>query len=586
MRSSRAVISAFLAVLLTAPGAAAQTGDDGRAKARVIGEEGLALFDQGMYIDALDRFERADALIKAPTLGLMAARSLERLGRFVEASERYLQVARMDLDPKASEVWRQAVLSANKEREALLPKIPSIEITIAGPGAGGANVRIDGRAVPKAVIGVKTPIDPGVHRIEARAAGNMVASERITLNEGQTERLVLTLKPAEKGAVPDSSSPSVGETPAAGITAGTGVARPGASGTAGTTGPSADSPSAMGLGGSGKAEGLDDQTRATARVIGEEGLTLYDQGKYVDALDRFERADDLIKAPTLGLMAARSLDKLGRLVEASDRYQQVVTMKVDTGASDAFKQAQAAAAKEREALAPRIPSVDVSVAGPGAQEVSSLMLDGRRVDPALTGSARPISAKVPVDPGDHRLEAKSSSGEAFERFSVSEGGSERVVLTLSPSANKLLVPPGKQAKAPPADVGSKEPPERKGKTQEVLGWVSIGIGAAGVAVGAITGGVAADKHADFTDPPCDNDAHTCPSRLADDIDTYNTLRPVSSAGFIIGGIGLATGVILLVTLPRGGARYSSPSSSSSTTTSSVTVSPFIGPGSLGLRGTF
>jgi hypothetical protein len=338
----------------------------------------------------------------------------------------------------------------------------------------------------------------------------------------------------------------------------------------------------MGLGSS-KDGALDDQTRAAARAIGEEGLELYDEGKYVDALDRFERADDLIKAPTLGLMAARSLEKLGRLVEASERYQQVAGMKVDAGATEAFKQAQAAATKEREALVPRIPNVEVSVTGPGAEQVGALMLDGRRLPPEKTGSARPISAKIPVDPGDHRLEAKASTGEAFERFSLSEGATARVVLTLSGSPNKLLLPPGKGAAEPgqaAADSSSSPPPERKGKTQQTIGWVSVGVGAAGVAVGVITGGIAAGKHAGFTDPPCNNDLKTCPAEFQDDIDSYNTLRPVSSVGFIVGGIGLATGAVLLLTLPRGGARYSTSNSSG------VTVTPWIGPASAGLRGTF
>jgi tetratricopeptide (TPR) repeat protein len=296
MRRSRAVLPAFLLALLTAPVALAQpASEDARAKARVIGEEGLSFYDQGMFIDALDRFERADALLKAPTLGLMAARALEKLGRLVEASERYLAVTRLNLDAKASDVWKQAVVTAGKEREALLPKIPTIEIALEGQGAEGASVRIDGRPVPRAIIGIKTPIDPGVHRIEARGTGT-AAAERVSLSEGQASRIVLTLKPAAAGSVPDAAAPS-GDRPA-GVVSGTGVA----SGTA-TAGPSAETPSAMGLGSS-KDGALDDQTRAAARAIGEEGLSLYDQGKYVDALDRFERADDLIKAPTLGLMAA------------------------------------------------------------------------------------------------------------------------------------------------------------------------------------------------------------------------------------------------------------------------------------------
>src|SRR5262249_5440698 len=98
MRCSRAVLGAFLVVLLAAPqalGDESAVDDQTRAKARTIGEEGLALYDQGRYIEALDRFQSASALVKAPTLDLMAARCLTKMGRLVEASERYLDVTRM-----------------------------------------------------------------------------------------------------------------------------------------------------------------------------------------------------------------------------------------------------------------------------------------------------------------------------------------------------------------------------------------------------------------------------------------------------------------------------------------------------------
>lgn len=583
MRCSRAVVGAFIAALVSASStvAAQSPGDDARAKARVVGQQGLAYFDQGKYIEALERFEAADALMKAPTLGLMAARCLEKLGRIVEASERYLQVSRIALDPNATDVFKRAVASAAKEREALLPRIPSIEIVLEGSGAPGASVRIDGRAVPQAMVGVRTPINPGDHRIEAKGAGGAVAFERVRVVEKQVVRLVLTLRAPGTGAQ-------------------SGAAKAGGGAGAGSSGVSAS----MGLGkAAGKRGAIDEQTRATARVIGEEGLSFYDQGKYVDALDRFERADALIHAPTLGLMAARSLVKLGRLVEASDRYEDVTEVKLEAGASDAFKEAQATAAKERDALLPRIPIVEVSVEGQGAADVSTLMVDGQKVPAARLGSARPISARIPIDPGDHRIEVKARSGEAFKRVSLSEGGSARVVLTMSPTAEKQEAPgaavarggaasggggggasggsasggeePSRAAAGEQASAGDSKPHPR-GKTQQTIGWVSLGVGAAGVTLGAITGGVASSKRGDLN-KSCNVETRVCPSGVADEVGTYNTLRHVSTAGFIVGGVGLAAGAVLLITVPRGGARYS---------TGSVKVSPWVGLGSAGVRGSF
>jgi tetratricopeptide (TPR) repeat protein len=572
MRSSRAVTSIFMAVLLSAAGAAAQpvSPDEARSQARAIGEEGLSLYDQGMYVDALDRFEKADAMIHAPTLGLMAARSLEKLGRFVEASERYLQVTRIDIDAKASDVWKQSIVAATKEREALLPRIPSLEIIIEGAGSKGATVRIDGRPIPQAMVGVRSPIDPGVHRVDAKGTDGTVAFERIRVDEKQPAKLVLTLKQPEKGVTIDASAPGedAGSTPP--TNQGTGVAgQPSA--------PSAPAPNTMGLStaADAKAGASVDQQRAAARLIGEEGLSFYDQGRYVDALDRFDRADDLIRAPTLGLMAARSLERLGRLVEATQRYTAVEEMKLESGASPAFKAAQSAAAQERETLKPRIPTIAVSVEGQGAAEVATIALDGRDISPSILGTGRPISATVPADPGDHRLEAKSKDGEAFERVTLAEKDTARVVLHLTPSPNKALMASGAPPKPPPAAPPPAAPPESRGKGQKTAAFVSIGVGAAGVAVGVITGSIAAAKQSDFSQL-CTSD-HVCPRSESDDVNTYNTLRPVSTVGFVVGGVGLGLGAVLLVTLPRGGAAYS---------TGSLQVTPFIGLGGAGLRGSF
>src|SRR5580700_919246 len=91
-----------------------------RAAARAAAEDALARFDRGDYTGALDLFNRADALVHAPTLGLMAARCLEKLGRLVEASERYLAVTKVQLDPGAPASQAKAQVTAEQERAALL----------------------------------------------------------------------------------------------------------------------------------------------------------------------------------------------------------------------------------------------------------------------------------------------------------------------------------------------------------------------------------------------------------------------------------------------------------------------------------
>jgi hypothetical protein len=68
-------------------------------------------------------------------------------------------------------------------------------------------------------------------------------------------------------------------------------------------------------------------------------MTFYEQRKYAEALDRFDRAGTIIQAPTITLHAARSLDKLGRLIEAAERYRTCISTPLEDKASDAFRAA-------------------------------------------------------------------------------------------------------------------------------------------------------------------------------------------------------------------------------------------------------
>jgi hypothetical protein len=106
-----------------------------------------------------------------------------------------------------------------------------------------------------------------------------------------------------------------------------------------------------------------------------------------------------------------------------------------------------------------------------------------------------------------------------------------------------------------------------------LGWVSIGIGAVGLAVGGVTGAVMLSKKKDLdASPECENEACGIPEH--DNVDQYNALRPVSTAGFIVGGVGLVGGLMLLVTAPSGEEM------------TSAQLSPWVGVGSVGVVGRF
>jgi len=187
------------AVLLAAPIASAQPVDAAtKSAARAVAEDALKLYDKGDYAGAFEKANRANELVHAPTMALLTGRCLEKLGRWVEASEKYLEAANGALEPNASPAQKQAQGDASKARAALLPRIPSVELAL-DPPTPDAQVTLDRKVVPAAMVGIKRPIDPGKHNVTV-ARGGESASQDFTLKEADSVRVVLKAPGKPAGA--------------------------------------------------------------------------------------------------------------------------------------------------------------------------------------------------------------------------------------------------------------------------------------------------------------------------------------------------------------------------------------------------
>ncbi|MRG96086.1 tetratricopeptide repeat protein [Polyangium spumosum] len=324
------------------------------------------------------------------------------------------------------------------------------------------------------------------------------------------------------------------------------------------------------------AQPLDDQVRIAARALADEGFALYDQGKYADALVKFERADALVNAPTVKLLAARTLEKLGRLVEAAEKYRSITILQLDDKAPDAFRDAQETAGKELAALTPRIPTIELTVTGAGA-EAATVMLDGKIFPRALIG------VKTPLNPGVHRVEADTPASSAALDLKVDEKEAARAVLELKPKTGAEL---GGGVVTPP---GGDTPKKAPGSTQRILGYVSLGVGGAFGVLGIATGigflTATSDMKAFCRDQaaagdPCRDlrkDVPEYPQKYVDYRNSIDTQSTLANVGFVVGGVGIAAGVVLLLTAPK---------APKPTPPAQASVEPWIGIGSAGLRGTF
>jgi hypothetical protein len=197
------------ALLVGAPHAVAQ-GDTERAGARAAATEGATAFQAGDYAKAVDLFTRAESLVHAPPHLLYIARSHEKLGQLVKAREAYLKITRDKLAADAPDAFRQAKTSAEQELAALEPRIPYLTINVKGQGAESAAVLMDDKEVPKALVGVPYPVDPGEHSLEARGAGVKSKPVKVTVAEGRKESIELAVESAPGSTPPDTGSDAGG----------------------------------------------------------------------------------------------------------------------------------------------------------------------------------------------------------------------------------------------------------------------------------------------------------------------------------------------------------------------------------------
>jgi hypothetical protein len=314
------------------------------------------------------------------------------------------------------------------------------------------------------------------------------------------------------------------------------------------------------------AQEVDDASRTSARKLGYSGVEAYQAGDYAGASSKLERAYRVLQAPSLGLWSARALVKLGKLVEAQERYLKVGRLPIGGGDADVQRQAQADAATELGQLSPRVPYVILKVEGAAAEDVT-ISIDGVTVASDLVGEPRP------VNPGAHSVVGTRAGERQQLSVEVAEAEQKPVVLRFAGSANATAavptaaVPPSQGVLAQP--VPTQDRP--RGSTQRLIGFVTLGVGGAGLLLGAVTGVVAMGKESDLSENPrCAN--NECGPSQQDQVDSYNSLRSVSTVGFIAGGVLAATGVVLVLTSPSRPA--------------SAHAALWLGPGSAGFKGAF
>jgi hypothetical protein len=272
-----------------------------------------------------------------------------------------------------------------------------------------------------------------------------------------------------------------------------------------------------------------------ARSVAVTGREAFNSGDYETALALFRRAYALYPAPTVVLYEARTLEKMGLLIEAVDAYARTATIPVSAASPAQFAEAAEQAREEGDALRARIPTLVLELRGASSSEPNlTVRINGVEQDTSKLGRAQRLN------PGTYRLEASvGRERQAAVEVTLVPGQSRRVELNLvdvGPSAGVAVGMPQSTVEAEPT----------RGRPIPMLAYVAGGVGVVGVGAGVITGLMANSKYNE-AERLCED--HRCAAGTAglDAVDGFRTWRMVSSISYGVGAVGIAAGVVLWLT---------------------------------------
>lgn len=285
-----------------------------------------------------------------------------------------------------------------------------------------------------------------------------------------------------------------------------------------------------------KADPPEAEVRATATALFDEARRLIAAGRAAEACPKLEESQRL--SPGIGVLynLGDCYEKTGRTAAAWRSFRDAAAQ-----ANAAGQTKRAAAAQERvRSLDPRLSRLVIEVPSPAP--------DIRVTRDGVDAGLHVWGIEVPVDPGEHRVQATAPGFAPWERR-VRVGEEKDLVRVVVPPLDRLQVAPREPpaATAVPGDLArpsgrlEAKPGLFRGKTLGIAGSIAGGLGmGAGVVLGLV-----AKSRADRAD--CDAQDLCTGAGVAQRADA----RALGNAGtglFIAGAAVAATGVALWLAL--------------------------------------
>lgn len=293
-----------------------------------------------------------------------------------------------------------------------------------------------------------------------------------------------------------------------------------------------------------------EEQKAAARDAYKAGDKTFAAGQYDEALDHFRSSYQTVASPNSHYMIARSLDMLGRHVEAYEELEATIAEADALAASDDRYAKTAATARENlEQWRQKIGLLTLDVSAPSG---ASLTVGGRQID----FWDRPI----PVEPGQVEVTLTTPDGTKQRTVEVAAGGTAELTMV-----------------APAPLVVDEAPPEETDDGISGLrigAYVGFGVGAVGLIGFGVFGGLHLSEYGDFEDECPDG---SCPPDRSADADSGRTYQTIANVGLIVGIAGASAGLGLLI---------ADLLSDGSEEDGKDELAISVGPGSLSVGGTF
>lgn len=307
----------------------------------------------------------------------------------------------------------------------------------------------------------------------------------------------------------------------------------------------------------------------SARQAYNDGIALRDKGDLKGALEKFRAAHALGNTPITGLELCRTYAVMGQPVEARETCLGVARIPPQAAETGRSQEARAEAARLADDVKPKIAQLELRITNVPPGREPTVTVDGVAIPAVALGSPRA------VNPGVHVVVAKvGSGGETKATFEAREGQPQVIELAVQPPPPEDT---GGPAKGPGGDTGTKPAPPKKSSGVATFGFIVAGSGAA---IGLLAGGVALAKKGSLDDA-CPN--QQCGREQHDALDSARTWGNVSTAFFVIGGVGLGIGILGSLSGTSSKTASTPPKSASARP---VTWTPVLGLGGAGVHGTF